>query len=195
MLVRGDSGSPAAEVSPGFPRVFFASIADADTPASELAEELQSTGRRTALAKWITSPSNPLTVRVIVNRLWHHHFGTGLVDTPSDFGKTGSLPSHPKLLGFLASELIANEWRLKPIHRLILTSQIWQQSSVNDNPLARQIDPGNRLLWRQNARRLDAEAIRDTVLSAAGTLNSERGGRGFFSLVPQEVLAGQSRPG
>lgn len=195
VLIRGDSGSPGDEVSAGFPRVFFATAADSNAVSFDAGASDVSTGRRTELARWITSVDNPLTARVIVNRLWHHHFGKGLVETPSDFGRTGSPPSHPELLDFLASELVANQWRLKPIHRLILTSQAWQQSSAGNNPLARQIDPGNRLLWRQNVRRLEAETIRDSLLSVAGTLNPQRGGRGFFPQMPPEVLAGQSRPG
>lgn len=195
VLFRGDSGSPGPEVSPGFPRVLFPSLDQSVASVRQPEETARSTGRRTEFANWIASEQNPLTARVIVNRLWHYHFGVGLVDTPSDFGKTGSLPSHPELLDYLASELIAGGWRLKPIHRLILSSKTWQQSSGSRDALAEQIDPGNRLLWRQNVRRLEAEAIRDSVLSLAGTLNMERGGRGFFPQMPPEVLAGQSRPG
>ncbi|MCA9137498.1 MAG: PSD1 domain-containing protein, partial [Planctomycetales bacterium] len=195
VLFRGDSGSPGPEVAPGFPRVLFPSLADSIAAIDQPDDTSQSTRRRSEFANWVTSEHNPLTARVIVNRMWHYHFGTGLVDTPSDFGKTGSRPSHPELLDYLASELIAGRWRLKPIHRLILSSKTWQQSSTGGDPLAEQVDPGNRLLWRQNTRRLEAESIRDAVLSLAGTLNTERGGRGFFPLMPPEVLAGQSRPG
>jgi hypothetical protein len=147
------------------------------------------------LAEWIASPANPLTARVLVNRVWHHHFGRGLVRTTTDFGRVGSLPTHPELLDWLASEFIRQGWSIKSLHRLILTSATWMQSSAVQNPEALKADPANDLLWRQNLRRLDAEALRDSLLAISGALNLEAGGRGFFPALSGEVLAGGSRPG
>ncbi len=141
--------------------------------------------RRVALARWIGSPANPLTARVIVNRLWQQHFGEGLVATPSDFGHNGAAPTHPELLDWLASELIANEWRLKPIHRLILMSSAYRQSSA-PNPTALAVDAGSRLLWRFPPRRLEAEPIRDLILWTSGTLDARMGGPGFDVFKPNE---------
>jgi hypothetical protein len=148
-------------------------------------------GRRAALAHWITHPDNPLTRRVIVNRLWHWHFDKGLVDTPSDFGFGGGRPSHPQLLDWLAEELVRHNWSLKKMHRLILNSQTYQQLSyVNEGAeSARQIDTDNRLLWRQNPRRLEAESIRDAVLRVSGKLNTEIGGPGFEDFQYQDTYA------
>ena len=135
--------------------------------------------RRLALAEWITHPDNPLTRRTIVNRLWHHHFGQGIVTTPSDFGLGGDRPSHPELLDWLAEELRRNDWRLKPVHRLIVTSATYRQSSLAQDPKAAGLDSSNRLLWRQNPRRLDAESLRDSVLAVSGKLDLTMGGPGF----------------
>ncbi|KAA5538980.1 DUF1553 domain-containing protein [Roseiconus nitratireducens] len=134
--------------------------------------------RRIALARHLTDRDHPLTARVIVNRVWQHHFGTGLVQTPSDFGRMGAEPSHPELLDWLAAKFINDGWSLKKLHRLILTSQTWQQSSVpRDKALA--IDAGSRLLWRYPPRRMEAEVIRDSILFISGKLNLEMGGPGF----------------
>ena len=135
--------------------------------------------RRHAFAEWITHPDNPLTRRTIVNRLWHHHFGQGIVTTPSDFGLGGDRPSHPELLDWLAEELRRNDWRLKPVHRLIVTSATYRQSSLAQDPKAAGLDSSNRLLWRQNPRRLDAESLRDAVLAVSGKLDLTMGGPGF----------------
>jgi hypothetical protein len=135
--------------------------------------------RRHALAEWITHPDNPLTRRTIVNRLWHHHFGQGIVTTPSDFGLGGDRPSHPELLDWLAEELRRNDWRLKPVHRLIVMSATYRQSSLAQDPKAAGLDSSNRLLWRQNPRRLDAESLRDSVLAVSGKLDLTMGGPGF----------------
>ncbi|MEM7697681.1 MAG: DUF1549 and DUF1553 domain-containing protein, partial [Verrucomicrobiota bacterium] len=136
----------------------------------------QTTGRRRALADWIVAPENPFTARVIVNRIWQQHFGTGLVDTPNDFGNLGTPPSHPELLDWLAGRLIDNEWSLKSIHRLIATSSTYRQTSRRDPPsLARTVDPSNRLLWRFPPRRLSAEEIRDAMLVSSGELTHEVG--------------------
>jgi hypothetical protein len=189
VLARGNPRSPGAEVAPGFLRA----AGGGDAPVGK--EGLPTAGRRQSLAEWIASPANPLTARVLVNRVWHHHFGRGLVRTTTDFGRVGSLPTHPELLDWLASEFIRQGGSIKALHRLILTSATWMQASGVQNPEALQADPANDLLWRQNLRRLDAEALRDSLLAISGALNLEAGGRGFFPALSGEVLAGGSRPG
>ena len=134
--------------------------------------------RRLALAKHLTHPDHPLTARVLVNRVWQKHFGAGLVDTPSDFGKMGTAPTHPELLDWLATEFIRQGWSLKKLHRLIVTSRTYRQTS-RPNQKAQSIDAGARLLWRFPPRRLEAEAIRDCILHVSGKLNLQSGGRGF----------------
>ena len=136
------------------------------------------TDRRVALAKWITAKENPLTPRVLANRIWHYHFGTGIVDTPSDFGYMGGRPTHPELLDWLANQLQRNGWKLKPLHRLIMTSQAYQQSSSWNEATARE-DGDSRLLWRFPTRRLSAEEVRDTLLSVVGKMDFKMGGPGF----------------
>ncbi|MDE0594807.1 MAG: DUF1549 and DUF1553 domain-containing protein [Roseibacillus sp.] len=189
IFLGGDPKTPASTVAPTLPPVLMKAFPH----QHKITKREKSTGRRKALAAWITSPDNPLTARVIVNRLWHYHFGQGLVRTPNNFGKAGLPPSHPALLDWLASELIAHDWSLKHIHRLIATSATYRQSSRTAT--IQKSDPDNRLLWRQNSRRLEAEAIRDSVLAAAGALNLEAGGRGFFPALAPQVLAGDSRSG
>jgi hypothetical protein len=170
-MFRGDPTQPREEILPGP----LSRIGSGPWPAEPITAEA---ARRRAIADWIVDPGNPLTARVIVNRLWHHHFGTGLVDTPSDFGAGGGRPSHPELLDWLSSELIANGWHLKPIHRLIVTSRAWRQGGDAD-PRALALDAQNRLLWRYPPHRLEAEAIRDTILATSGSLNPQAGGPGF----------------
>jgi len=136
-----------------------------------------STGRRSALAHWITDPSNPLSWRVIVNRVWQHHFGRGLVANASDFGRLGEPPSHPELLDFLANQFIEQGGKFKSLHRLIVTSETYRQSSYpQQRTEAIAIDPENRLLWRHSPRRLDAEQIRDSILQVSGLLDQRSGG-------------------
>ncbi|MBI3856976.1 MAG: DUF1553 domain-containing protein [Planctomycetes bacterium] len=145
-------------------------VLDAKAPEGE---------RRLELARWITAPGNPLTPRVLANRLWHYHFGTGIVDTPGDFGYMGSRPTHPELLDWLAARLQEGGWKLKPLHRLIVTSQAYRQSAGFREEAAR-VDGDSRLLWRFPPRRLSAEELRDTMLTLAGKLpKEERGGPGF----------------
>jgi hypothetical protein len=141
--------------------------------------------RRLALARWIARPDNPLTARVIVNRLWQHHFGAGIVATPSDFGRMGTPPSHPELLDWLAAEFIRGAWQLKPIHRLILLSKTYQQSSA-PNPRGLASDAGNRLLWRYSPRRMEAEAIRDSIAQCSGVLDLSVYGPGFRAFEPND---------
>jgi hypothetical protein len=134
--------------------------------------------RRVALANWITAADNPLPARVLANRVWQWHFGEGIVDTPSDYGYMGSRPTHPELLDWLAQQLIDNGWRLKPLHRLIMTSQAYRQSGEWRAEAAR-VDADSRILWRFPPRRLTAEEIRDTLLAVAGKLDLTMGGPGF----------------
>ena len=141
----------------------------------KLPQESKGSGR-IELAEWITDPKNPLTARVIVNRIWRHHFGRGLVSSTSDFGIRGTPPSHPELLDFLAAHLIEHDWSIKTMHRLILSSRTYQLANTeNESNLA--IDPDNRFLWRSNRRRLDAEQLRDSILTFSGQLDLKPGGR------------------
>jgi hypothetical protein len=174
---RGDPMQPLDAVIPGAP----ASLG----PPLDLRPDAPEQQRRLALAKWIVDPSNPLAARVVVNRIWQHHFGRGLVDTPSDFGRMGAAPTHPELLDWLAAELIAGGWRLKPIHRLILLSSTYRQSSATQ-PSAASADADNRLLWRHPPRRLEAEAIRDAILAVSGKLDLSAGGPGFDTFKPND---------
>jgi mono/diheme cytochrome c family protein len=164
---RGDPDQPKEPVAPGGLSVLDASFA-LTVPGKPLPGG--TTGRRLALANWLTDPKHPLTARVIVNRIWMHHFGKGLVGTPGDFGRLGERPTHPELLDWLASEFVAGGWSGKKLHRLIVTSAVYRQSSARD--LAKEsADPDNRLLGRFPLRRLDAEAIRDGILAVSGKLN------------------------
>ena len=156
-----------------------------------LGDQTSSEGeRRVALARWITDGKNPLTRRVIVNRVWHWLFGQGIVTTPSDFGLGGDKPSHPKLLDYLAEELSRKRGSLKSLVRLIVTSETYKQRSRRENASnPKAMDAVNRLLWRQNPIRIEAEAIRDSVLAVSGKLNLQRGGPGFEDFKYQEAYA------
>ncbi len=146
-----------------------------------------STGRRLALANWIASRENPLTARVMINRIWMHHFGEGLVYTASNFGSMGTRPTNPELLDWLATEFVRKGWSIKAMHRLIMNSESYQMASSHADPAAAKADPENKLLWRFRQRRLEGEVIRDIILDAAGNLNLEAGGPGFFPPIPEEV--------
>lgn len=189
ILLRGNPETPGDAVSPGALGWKQAPHLFGDAAMSE-------GDRRRALAAWIVDPQNPLTARVIVNRLWHWHFGRGIVATPSDFGYGGARPTHPELLDWLAGKLIEERWSLKAIHRLIVTSETYQQTSRfhaealaagQRNPAA--IDTDNRLLWRMNPRRLEAEAVRDAVLAVSGKLNRAMYGPGYRDFDYQEAYA------
>lgn len=169
VLNRGDTESPLDEVAPaalsavkGLP----SQLTKADAPEGV---------RRVALAEWLTDPANPLTARVMVNRLWHYHFGRGIVGSPGDFGFNGERPSHPELLDWLAAKFKERKWSIKDIHRLIMLSSTYQQSSqLNEKAAA--VDAGNHLLWRMNRRRMDAEVVRDSILAMSGKLDLDMGG-------------------
>ena len=141
--------------------------------------------RRAALAKWISSEANPLTWRSIVNRVWQYHFGRGIVDTPNDFGKMGTPPTHPELLDWMATTLLEEGQSLKALHRLILTSATWRQAAMHNDKNAI-IDGSNRYLWQMNRRQLEAEALRDTVLAVSGKLDYTMGGPGFDLFVYED---------
>lgn len=174
-LHRGDVTQPREKVGPG--------VLTSIGPKTTIPADADDAPRRLTLAKWITDPAHPLTARVAVNRLWHYHFGTGIVDTPSDFGVNGGRPSHPELLDWLASELIANRWSLKEIHRRILLSSTYRQAS-RTNAQAQALDADTRLLWRYPPRRLEAEALRDALLCVSGKLDRTAGGPGFDLFEP-----------
>jgi len=190
LLARGNPALAGEVVEPGFLDVLNAPKPVLPKPA----DGARTSGRRTVLADWIASPANPLTARVMVNRIWQHHFGRGLVRSTSNFGTQGDRPTHPELLDWLASEFIARGWSLKAMHRLIMNSQAYRMSS-RSHPAALQADPQNDLLWRFDARRLTAEEIRDSILAINGTLNLKMFGPSVFVDIPREVMAGQSRPG
>ncbi|MBD3675437.1 MAG: DUF1553 domain-containing protein [Planctomycetaceae bacterium] len=180
LLNRGDPEQPLEPVNPHVPQVLSEVSLSADAEESE---------RRLALANWIASPENPLTARVMVNRLWQMHFGRGIVETPSDFGMNGARPTHPELLDWLANRFIESGWSVKEMHRLILTSRTYQQSSrIQEH--AQKIDADSRLLWRFPTRRLEAEAIRDSMLAVSGELNLKMGGPGFDFFKTRGGLSG-----
>jgi len=181
VLSRGSFEKPKEEVPPGFLTLL-------DPNAAKIVPRGQSSGRRTALANILTEANNPLTARVMVNRVWHYHFGRGIVATPSDLGLKGERPTHPALLDWLTSEFISNGWSLKKLHRLIMTSSTYQQSSAAGETPTR-IDPDNKLLWRFPIHRLEGEAIRDSALSVAGLLNPKMGGPSIFPELPTGMPA------
>ena len=164
--LRGSHTTLGVEVPRRMPRVL---AMGAESPITD------ETSGRLSLAEWMTQPSHPLTARVLVNRVWQAHFGEGLVRSPDNFGRLGEKPTHPELLDWLATEFVDNGWSIKSLHRLILNSAVWQQST-DFNHAAAAIDPENRLLWRMNRRRLEAEAIRDSLLAIGGGLDTTMGG-------------------
>jgi hypothetical protein len=179
VFVKGDFTRKGESVTPGVPKVL---------PPLTAAKP-----NRLDLARWIVGPQNPLTARVIVNRLWQQYFGKGIVETENDFGTQGMPPSHPELLDWLATEFFRNKWSLKSMHRLIVTSATYRQTS-RSRPEFDLLDPGNRLLARQGRLRLDAEVIRDVSLAASGLLFDKIGGPSVFPPQPEGVMTlGQNR--
>jgi len=189
VLIRGNPHVKGQRVEPGFP-----SVLGLPDPVVNVPSGGETTGRRLALASWIANPENPLTWRVMVNRVFQHHFGRGIVGSPNNFGLQGQAPTHPGLLDWLASEFVRGGFRLKALHRLIMTSSTYRQAYV-DNAAAERVDPANELLWRFDLRRLSAEEVRDAVMSVSGILNRELYGPSVYPKIPRAVLAGQSRPG
>ncbi len=183
LLRRGRASLKGPEVKPGVPAVLVAN--QPEFPAASASSTL----RRLTFAKWVASADNPLTARAVVNRLWHYHFGRGIVGTPGDLGTRGERPTHPELLDWLASELVSSGWSLKHIHRLIVTSNAYRMSSRGDAAQHKQ-DPECRLLGRFPYRRLEAEAIRDGILAASGRLDSRMYGPGVRPPIPRAALEG-----
>jgi len=175
LFIKGDFTRPSEEVQPGVLAVLPA------LPAGAKADRL-------ALARWLIDPKNPLTARVIVNRVWQQYFGRGLVSTENDFGTMGRLPTHPELLDWLAVDFMEHGWSLKHLHNLIVTSATYQQASTIQ-PASARIDPNNDLLWRQNRLRLDAEVVRDVCLAASGLLSPKMGGAPVYPPIPEGVMS------
>lgn len=182
---RGDTTQSGEEVTTGGLSALGKEAAD-----FKLTAQTSDQARRKKLAEWLTGPSKHLFSRVIVNRVWHYHFGTGIVDTPSDLGNGGGAPTHPELLDWLAFWFQDNGYSLKALHRLILTSETYRQSS-RFNEQASAIDRNARLLWRFPPKRLEGEAVRDALLTAAGVLNPKRGGPGFIDTKEKYFNAGR----
>ena len=184
VLIRGDYRQPGEAVEPGFLSAITGN-SNAAVLETDRYRQFPLRGWRLTLAKWIASKDNPLTARVMVNRIWRQHFGDGIVRTTSDFGKNGDRPSHPELLDTLAVQFMESGWDIKALHKRILMSQAYRLSS--DNPEADKKDPDNRLLARFNRRRLEAEAIRDSILEVSGRLSDGRGGPSVFPPLPADL--------
>jgi hypothetical protein len=188
ILWRGDLANPGPVVQAGVPSV----LAWKNWPIPGAVSNGKPSGNRLALADWIASPENPLTYRVLANRFWQHHFGRGLVETSGNFGRSGAAPSNPELLDHLANRLIHGGGQWKSFHKYIMLSATYQQASSHDAESAA-VDPENRLHWRQNKRRLEAEAIRDSILSVSGSLNPAMGGPGIKPRIRSELLPASQR--
>lgn len=190
ILLRGSPQAEGDKVAPAYPELFQEAAPEISKPP----EGASSAGRRIVLAKWLTADSNRLTGRVIVNRIWQHHFGRGIVRSANNFGQMGDPPTHPELLDFLVQELVRNDWRLKPLHRMMLLSETYRQSSIGmDSDVEK--DPQNDLFARFNARRLSAEELRDSVLAVSGRIEYSKYGPSIYPDVSDDVKAGQSVPG
>lgn len=190
IMQRGNPHAPGEVVAPHFPEIF----GDPPPEIPRAAPDAHSAGRRRVLADWMASDDNMLTARVIVNRVWQHHFGRGIVRSTNNFGQLGAPPTHPELLDWLALWLVDNDWRLKPLHRLIMTSSAYRMAS-RGSERALAADPTNDLFWRFDLRRLSSEEIRDSMLVVTGELNDKMFGPSFYPKLSQEVLNTQSRPG
>ncbi|NBV23692.1 MAG: DUF1553 domain-containing protein [Proteobacteria bacterium] len=205
LLRRGSLQNKGPEVPPAAPLVLVSYPLRFPEPEPGA----KSSGRRRTLAEWITAPNNPLTWRVLANRIWQHHFGQGLVATPSNFGFNGARPTHPELLDFLAARLVADSGRWKPLHKLLLMSATYrQQSGVEGrgsrveglptlrlalDPRPSTLDPDNSLLWRMNRQRLEAETLRDSILAVSGKLNPQAGGPGIKPRIRADLLTASQR--
>ena len=183
-LVRGDPNSHGSQMKPG-----FITVATYGNPPTEIPPaDGQTSGRRRALAEWLASRENPLTPRVIVNRIWHHHFGRGIVPTLDNFGKMGDPPTHPELLDWLAVEFMNRGWSIKQLHKLIMTSNAYQMASAYNDDGDNEKDPQNQYLWRYRTQRLDAEVVRDSVIAASGSLNLAVGGKPVRPPLPDTLV-------
>ncbi len=190
ILLRGSPHNEGPAVEPAFPKL----LSQQPPKLPAMPEGATTAGRRRVLADWLASKDNWLTSRVIVNRIWQHYFGRGISRSPNNFGLMGDRPSHPELIDYLATQLVDHDWNLKFIHRQILMSSTYRQSSASQAH-ATEIDPDNQLFWRQSVRRLSAEQVRDAVLAVTGQLNEQQYGESFFQTLSREVLASQSQPG
>ena len=190
VLQRGSPHVPGEPVDPDFPEIFNSESLE----LTSLKPSEKSSGRRRALAEWITSKNNLLAARVAVNRIWQFHFGRGIVRSANNFGQLGTPPTHPELLDWLALRFIETGWSFKEMHRFIMSSRTYQMSSSIQEAAAA-VDPNNDLFWKFDSRRLSAEEIRDSILLTNGSLNSNPYGPSFYPQLSREVLAGQSRPG
>ena len=187
LLIRGDPFSKGSLMAPG-----FVTVATYGNPPTEIPRpEGRTSGRRLALAEWLTSAQNPLPARVMVNRIWHHHFGRGIVGTLDNLGKVGDQPTHPELLDWLAVEFVNRGWSIKQMHRLIMTSAAYQMASVFEDAGGAATDPENRYLWRFRTQRLEAEIVRDTIMAVSGGIDLTVGGPPVFPYVPEEILRSQ----
>ena len=183
-LIRGDPFSEGPEMEPD-----FLTVAKYGNPPTELPRSNgRTSGRRLALAQWLTSEDNPLTARVLVNRVWHHHFGRGIVSSLDNFGVVGERPTHPELLDWLAVDFMENGWSTKELHRAIMTSAAYKMESAFDNEKNSLVDLENHLIWKYRPQRLEAEAIRDVMMATSGGIDLSVGGQPIFPYIPQEIL-------
>jgi len=184
LLIRGDPNNKGSVLKPGFVNA----VTYGNPPTEIPPADGRTSGRRRALAEWLASPQNPLTARVIVNRIWHHHFGRGIVSTLDNFGKMGDRPTHPELLDWLAVEFVNRGWSIKKMHRLIMTSEAYRMASAFEDAADREKDPQDEFLWRFRAQRLDAEVVRDSILAVSGGINLAIGGPPVFPPLPKELM-------
>ena len=190
LLIKGERHRPADVVQPGP----LSAVTLLDKPFNPTQPNANTTQRRLQFANWVTNSKNPLTARVLVNRIWQHYLGAAIVRTPNNFGFKGTPPTHPQLLDYLASELVSGQWKMKRIHKLILLSATYQQASIHPQQATyAQRDFLNTFWWRANRKRLDAEALRDSMLSISGRLDSKLGGPAFYPKMADDALEGLSR--
>jgi len=190
VLKRGNPQLQGEEVNPAFPQILSAR----EVKIPDGYNTGKTSGKRRVLAEWVASKNNPMTAKVMVNRLWQHHFGRGIVRSSNNFGFIGDQPTHPELLNWLAAELIEGGWTLKRMHKLIMMSRTYQMSSAG-NKAGLAADPNNDLFWRFDMRRLAAEEIRDSILNLTGQLNLKMAGPSIYTEIPPEVAKTASRPG
>ena len=187
LLISGDPQSPGSQMSPGFLTV----ATNGDPPTVIPRPDGRTSGRRLALAEWIASRDNPLTARVIVNRIWHHHLGRGIVRTLDNLGVMGDAPTHPELLDWLAVEFMDRGWSIKEMHRLLMTSEAYRMTASYDDDASSTADPENQLLWRYRPQRLEAEVLRDSIMAASEALDLTLSGPPVFPFIPERILASQ----
>ena len=183
-LIRGDPFSPGSQMSPGF----LTAATYGDPPTEISRPDGRTSGRRLALAEWIASRDNPLTARVAVNRFWHHHFGRGIVRTLDNLGRMGDVPTHPELLDWLAVEFVDRGWSIKEMHRLLMTSEAYRMASSFPHEASAAADPENNLLWRYRPQRIEAEILRDAIMTVSGGIDLTVGGPPVFPHIPADIL-------